>query len=81
MNAVIGETRVDSHISFLVVNAENSREFAVKGNNGGVEDRIACGKQVARDDGVCVIAPYNVFAACRAVLPRHIGDTYPVYDF
>ena len=65
---------MDSHIALLVVHAENTRKLAVKGNNGGIEDGVAGGKQIAGNDRVSVIAPDYVLAALRTILPGHIGN-------
>ena len=73
--AVLRETCMDSHISFLVVNTENTCElalFTLKRNNCTVEDRVACRKKVTGDYGVVICAPDNVLATCGTILPRDV---------
>ena len=74
---VLGETSVDSHVSFLVVNTEYACEVALvafEGNYCGVEDGVAGGKQVAGNDRVSVVTPDNVLAALGSVLPGHVRN-------
>ena len=66
---------MDSHVSFLVVNSENAGKLiiaAFKGNDCAVEDGVACGKKVSRDNGVSVKAPDYILAALGLVLPGDI---------
>ena len=75
MYAVLGEACVDSHVSFLVVNTENTCElalFALERNNCAVEDRVAGRKKVTGDYGVVVCTPDNVLTACGSVLPGNV---------
>ena len=77
VDAVLGETSVDSHVSFLVVNTEYACEVALvafEGNYCGVEDGVAGGKQVAGNDRVSVVTPDNVLAALGSVLPGHVRN-------
>ena len=73
--AVLREACVDSHVSFLVVNTENTCElalFALERNNCAVEDRVAGRKKVTGDYGVVVCTPDNVLTACGSVLPGNV---------
>lgn len=74
VDTVLGEACMDSHVSFLVVYTENACKLALERNNRRVEDGVACGKQIAGNNGVSVAAPDNVLAALGTILPRHIGN-------
>lgn len=84
IDAVLREAGVDSHIPLLVVYSENAGELivaALKGNDRAVEDRVAGREEIAGDNGVSVIAPYNVLAARGTLHPRHIGNGRLIDDF
>jgi len=85
VDTVLGETNVELHVTLSVVNSEYACELVValyKRNNGTVEDGVG-GLSVAvslldhnvvtLDDGVSVVAPYNVLAALGLVHPGDIG--------
>lgn len=78
VNAVLGKARMNIHASRLVVNAENTGEFSFVRNHRAVKNGIGAGKKVAWDNGVGVIAPYNLAAAGGSVLPRDIGNRLTV---
>ena len=76
--AVGREAYVEHHAAVGVVAAEDAGEAFAEGHYGTVEDAIACGQEVARDDGVLATAPHHVLAAFGAVLPRNVGQGLPL---
>ena len=80
MEAVVGEAHVEHHAAVGVVATEHAREAIAERYDGRIEDTIARGEQVARDDRVFRIAPHGGVAVGRAVLPRHIGEGVALDD-
>ena len=79
MNAVLAETSEDVHLHLLVVAAEYASISILEGNDCAVEDAVAARDVVATDNGVLAIAPHDVVAVGRAVLPRE--GNHSIWDF
>ena len=81
VNAVLRETGENVHLHPPVVAAENPGVSVAKGHHSRVENAVGGGNRVPLDNGVLVITPNGLVAACGLVLPGHVGRGGPADNF
>lgn len=78
IQSVVAEANVKCHASVGVIAAEDAGKAVAEGNDGTVENTVRRRQQVATDDGILTIAPQGSLAACRPLLPWHVGQWLPL---
>ena len=78
IQSVVAEANMKRHAAVGVVAAEYAGKAFAEGNDSTVENTVRRRKQVATDDGILTIAPQGSLAACRPLLPWHVGQWLPL---
>lgn len=78
IQSVVAETNVKRHAAVGVVAAEYAGKACAEWNDGTVENTVRRRQQVATNDGILTIAPQGSLAACRPLLPWHVGQWLPL---
>lgn len=78
IQSVVAEANVKRHAAVGVIAAEYAGKAFAEGHDGTVENTVRRRQQVATDDGILTIAPQGSLAACRPLLPWHVGQWLPL---
>lgn len=78
IQSVVAEANVKRHAAVGVVATEHAGKAFAEWNDGTVENTVRRRQQVATDDGILAIAPQGSLAACRPLLPWHVGQWLPL---